>query len=286
MRRSLTAHDRTSGSAPLPGRCSHFSEDWRRASRSSSLVVQNPLTRWVGLGWMVAGLVGYTIYRRRFLDVGLRVVEKAPPALGAALALEYRNLLVPVIAGQSSEAAMDMACRLAAERRARIVALNVVEVPLDHALTDRSPELEAAGNSRLDQAVAIGDSYGVRVLTRLERAHAAGPAIVAEADARNAEIIVLGSPRTRLTAHQAAVFGKTVDYVLKHASCRVLVTAAGRMKPYSVAVLVFAVLFVAIGVALLVRTTAAGGGVVGYVLGALFIVLGVARFTIERKRLR
>lgn len=58
------------------------------------------------------------------------------------------------------------------------------------------------------------------------------------------------------------------------------------MKPYSVAVLVFAVLFVAIGVALIIRTTAAGGGATGYVLGALFIVLGVARFTIERKRLR
>jgi hypothetical protein len=55
---------------------------------------------------------------------------------------------------------------------------------------------------------------------------------------------------------------------------------------YSVAVLVFAVIFVAIGVALLVRTTAAGGGVVGYVLGALFIVLGIARITLERQRRR
>jgi hypothetical protein len=55
---------------------------------------------------------------------------------------------------------------------------------------------------------------------------------------------------------------------------------------YSVTVLVFAALFVAIGVALLVRTTAAGGGVVGYVLGALFIVLGIARFTFERQRRR
>jgi hypothetical protein len=57
------------------------------------------------------------------------------------------------------------------------------------------------------------------------------------------------------------------------------------MKPYSVAVVVFSVLFVSIGVALLVRTAAAGGGVVGYVLGALFIALGVARVTLERKRL-
>jgi len=53
---------------------------------------------------------------------------------------------------------------------------------------------------------------------------------------------------------------------------------------YSLAVRAFAAIFVAIGVALLVRTAAAGGGVVGYVLGALFIVLGVARFTLERQR--
>lgn len=58
------------------------------------------------------------------------------------------------------------------------------------------------------------------------------------------------------------------------------------MRPYSVAVLLFSVLFVAIGVALLARTASAGGGVVGYALGALFIVLGVARFTLERKRNR
>jgi hypothetical protein len=47
---------------------------------------------------------------------------------------------------------------------------------------------------------------------------------------------------------------------------------------------VFSVAFVAIGFVLLVRTAAAGGGVVGFVVGALFIVLGVARFTLERKR--
>jgi basic amino acid/polyamine antiporter, APA family len=190
------------------------------------LVVQNPLTRWVGLGWMVVGLAGYVLYRRRYLHLPLRAVEKAPPALGPALALEYRNLLVPVIAGQPSDSAMDLACRLAAERRSRIVALNVVEVPLDRSLAESAPAEEALANAELDEAAAIGDSYGVPVLTRLERAHSAGPAIVAEADARNAEIIVLGSPRRTQTARQSAVFGKTVDYVLKHASCRVLVAAA------------------------------------------------------------
>jgi hypothetical protein len=56
------------------------------------------------------------------------------------------------------------------------------------------------------------------------------------------------------------------------------------MRAYSWAVVAFSVAFVAIGVALLVRTAAAGGGVVGFLLGGLFIVLGVARLTLERRR--
>ena len=190
------------------------------------LVVQNPATRWVGLGWMLLGFLAYVVYRRRWVRAPVREIVKAAPAMGPALALEYRRLLVPVVPGQPSDAAMDVACRLAAERGSRIVALSVLEVPLEHALTQEFPEQEATANRELDEAMAIGDSYGVPVLTRIERAHAAGPAIVAEADARNAEIIVLGSPRRRLTARQTAVFGRTVDYVLKHAGCRVLVTAA------------------------------------------------------------
>ena len=56
------------------------------------------------------------------------------------------------------------------------------------------------------------------------------------------------------------------------------------MKIYDWSVLVFSVLFVALGAALLVRTAAEGGGTVGFVLGGLFVALGVARLTLERKR--
>lgn len=56
------------------------------------------------------------------------------------------------------------------------------------------------------------------------------------------------------------------------------------MRLYRTAVVVFSIVFIAIGVALLVRTAAEGGGVVGFVLGALFIVLGAGRLTLERRR--
>ncbi len=56
------------------------------------------------------------------------------------------------------------------------------------------------------------------------------------------------------------------------------------MRIYSWAVVVLAVAFVVIGVALLVRTAAEGGGVLGFILGGLFIALGVGRLTLERSR--
>lgn len=53
---------------------------------------------------------------------------------------------------------------------------------------------------------------------------------------------------------------------------------------YSRAVLAFGVAFVAIGVALLAVTAWHGGGVLGFLLGGLFVALGVARIQLERKR--
>lgn len=49
------------------------------------------------------------------------------------------------------------------------------------------------------------------------------------------------------------------------------------MRAYRVSVAVFAGLFVLIGLALVGRTAAAGGGGLGFVLGALFTALGSAR---------
>lgn len=55
---------------------------------------------------------------------------------------------------------------------------------------------------------------------------------------------------------------------------------------YARAVLVLSAIFVALGVALLVVTAVHGGGVVGFVVGGLFVALGVARIQLERARRR
>ncbi len=55
------------------------------------------------------------------------------------------------------------------------------------------------------------------------------------------------------------------------------------MTYYRYAVVVLALLFLVIGVALLVSTAAAGGGVLGFLLGGLFIALGAGRLTLLRR---
>jgi TRAP-type mannitol/chloroaromatic compound transport system permease large subunit len=52
------------------------------------------------------------------------------------------------------------------------------------------------------------------------------------------------------------------------------------VRAYRAAIAAFAVVFVAIGIALLVVTTAQGGGVLGYLLGALFLALGAGRLAL------
>jgi len=192
-----------------------------------SVVIQKPGPRWAGLGWLAIGLVVYWVYRRRVVRAPLTVTTRAPAmVVGPSLTVEYRTIVVPVLRTAESEEALVAAARLAAERRARIVVMTVIEVPLELPPDARLPDDERAANETLDDAQALIESYGVSAVTRLVRARRAGAAIVREAGERNAELIVLGA-RRRDRGRGAPIFGGTVDYVLKNAPCRVLV-AAGR----------------------------------------------------------
>jgi basic amino acid/polyamine antiporter, APA family len=188
------------------------------------VVVQKPGARWTGLGWILVGLIAYTVYRRSVLHEPLTRTIRAPVLMGPAQALEYRSILVPVKPGRMSQEAVDVACRLATERRASIVVLAAVVIPLELPLDTRLEEDEEEAYEVLDAASAIGELYGVDVIERLVRARSPGRAIVDEAARRGTELIVIGSPRRD---RRGGVFSDTVDFVLKHAPCRVMV-AAGR----------------------------------------------------------
>jgi basic amino acid/polyamine antiporter, APA family len=191
------------------------------------VVIQYPSTRYVGLGWLAVGFAAYVVYRRRIVGVPLRETVRAPVMYGPAAALEFRSILVPIAPGYPSDEAMDFACRLAAERRASIVALTAIQVPLDLPLDTLLPDEVEEANEQLDEARAIGESYGVNVIGRIARTRNIGRAIADEAVRRGAEVIVMAGPRrVRLQQGRRQIFGDAVDFVLRHAPCRVMIVTA------------------------------------------------------------
>jgi basic amino acid/polyamine antiporter, APA family len=191
------------------------------------IVIQEPTTRWSGLGWLVLGLAFYVVYRRRFVHLPLQETSRAPQlVLGPSLQLDYRTIVVPVTRSAGSEEALVAAARLAGDRRATIVIMHVLEVPLDRPLGADLRDEEDEAYDLLDDARALVERYDIRTILRLARGRRAGYEIVAEAERRNAELLVVGAARRRARRGRM-VFGGTVDHVLRASPCRVLV-AAGR----------------------------------------------------------
>ncbi len=119
-----------------------------------------------------------------------------------------------------------LACRMALKTRgdakepSRIYAVHVVEVnrslplsaPVDHQVT--------RGEEILDAAERAAGEYDLEIETEMVQARDTGPALVGEADEWLADLIVMGLPYKRRFGEFN--LGKTAPYVLKHASCRVI----------------------------------------------------------------
>jgi basic amino acid/polyamine antiporter, APA family len=138
----------------------------------------------------------------------------------------YRRILVPVDANPDSLRAVEVACRLAAEHRASLAVVTVVEVPALLPLDADMHEEEAAAHTLVREADAIAESHGVRASTRLLRARTAGGAIVELAKEMDADLVVVGAVRHRVLGARTPIFGRTVKHVLENAPCRVFVIAA------------------------------------------------------------
>jgi nucleotide-binding universal stress UspA family protein len=133
--------------------------------------------------------------------------------------IAYRRIVVPLGDSNESELGVALAAELAPEGGAAITAVVVIEVPAELPLDAHMQPEEELARHALEQADAIAASRGVRLRSRVVRARARGEAIVAEADAADADLIIVRSP----PRPGKVLFGKTVDYVLRHARCRVLV---------------------------------------------------------------
>jgi basic amino acid/polyamine antiporter, APA family len=210
------------------------------------MVVHEP-ARYVGLGWMAVGIVGYVSYRRADETSLLRRVTVSPQILRAEPPSErdYGSILVPLFGTELDEDIVQTAALLAAGEptdedaidTATIEAVWIFVMPMSLPLDARLPEEQIKhARQALARAKAVGEEYGgVSVATATVRTRRAGYAIVEEARRRGVEAIVLGAEEPSRIRGGAGLgglggplenfVGEVTKYVISKAGCRVIVTA-------------------------------------------------------------
>lgn len=172
--------------------------------------------------WLAIGAVVYFVSRRAGGESLLGRATPAVPDLVENVETERKRILVPLKLGAIGEEMLATAIRLAEESGAEVRVVHVQRVPLSLPL-DCLPDdaEEAIALEAIDDAREIAEEHGVEVEARVIRARSISEAIVSEASAVDADVILLGSAaRWR---QQARFFSPTVDEVLRRAPCEVMV---------------------------------------------------------------
>jgi len=177
--------------------------------------------RYAGPAWLAVGLVVYAATRWRERR---GMLEDVDPRNTLPAGASFHRILVPMKLGDIGEEMVATAVALAKESGARVEAITVVQVPRERGLDAPVPPAVAEeADASVAEAHALGEENDVEVRAEAVRARSIGHAIVDEATRREADLIVLGSsPRWR---RQSRFFSPTVDHVLQHAPCEVLVVA-------------------------------------------------------------
>ena len=178
------------------------------------------------IGGPVWLLIGGVVYVSSRLSARETLLGRVTPVVGdlvPELEGEYDRILVPMKIGPIGEEVLGIAFRLAEEHESAVSVLYVIRVGLDKPLDAVLHDVEEEAQASLSEAKLLAGDQGVEVDGIVVRARAIGEAIVHEASGRNADLIVMGSaPRWR---RQSRFFSPTVDYVLRHAPCEVMVVA-------------------------------------------------------------
>ena len=135
-------------------------------------------------------------------------------------ASEFNKILVPVSGNKADDEGIRLACRLAKKAKGSVRALYVITVkrtlPLDADLRNEIRQ----GEEILDHAESVAEEQEYEIETDLVQSREAGPTIIDEAMERDVDLILISAGYKRSFGQFS--LGSTVPYVLRNASCRVI----------------------------------------------------------------
>jgi nucleotide-binding universal stress UspA family protein len=134
-------------------------------------------------------------------------------------------MLIPINTACSAAPsdALEVALRLAAERRASIVLLLFTEIPLDE---EMDIEIDGLGDdiARLtDEACAHARRYGLSLHTTHVRTRDPAALILSQADRRHSQLILLGANSLHPTRYRMPMQDPAVRQIMAEAKQRVMI---------------------------------------------------------------
>lgn len=120
----------------------------------------------------------------------------------------------------------NLACRLGA-RNASILLVHVIELPDPTPLDVEVPDLETIAKKILRSSQRVAQRSGMKISTRVLRAHDAGEALLDEMKENKIELAVLGYHHRRTIGE--ILLGTTAKHVAKHAPCHILMNIPPRV---------------------------------------------------------
>lgn len=141
--------------------------------------------------------------------------------------IEASRILVALKDPDQVEELTALACMLAqAGKGKEIHALHVIQIPRSLPLeTELTAEIDA-GEAMLARAQAVAEErFDLEIRTELLQAREAAPAILEEAKEKGVDLIILGYNQ-RWRFGDRLLKATTLEYVVRHASCRVLLSVS------------------------------------------------------------
>ncbi len=181
--------------------------------------------RTIGVPWMVAGMAGYFLYRRRQgLDPRKHYRLPRPERPEDFQELEYKTAIVPIFGDDVSASALSSAAKLIGEEGV-VYAVYVLVVPSQLSLESGLEEEEAHGRSVLESARIQARRRGIKIHTGLLRTRNAGAALVEEAVRVGADVIYWSTIHAPADEQR---IGPTAAYLLSKRPCRVIIETQNR----------------------------------------------------------
>ncbi len=182
--------------------------------------------RYLGTAWMIAGVAGYAAYRARLgLSLGERTRREVVTRTGPALEVEFQTMLIPVSTAATGLPAdlVEVAAQLAAERRASLVLLAFTEIPLGEEMDMDIDDLDEVVEGLAASGRAIGEQYGIRVLTTHLRTRDPAESILAEATRRDSQLILVRAAEPQRVELRRPSYDHVVRRVIAEARQRVMI---------------------------------------------------------------